>query len=329
MFLEGLRGIISPMLYRDSGVDLDKAEELVRFLQGINPDIGGFSGAFDLEAVVGKYDDPVLLATSDGIGTKILLGLRTGLLDGLGQDLVAMCANDLAVAGAEPLFFLDYFATERLDLEVAKRVLAGVVRALEEIGCALLGGETAELPGMLRGFDVAGFMVGVASRSRLPDPAKVAPGMLVLGLRSSGPHSNGFSLIRKVFENKPLSPELARALMEPTRLYVKEALKAYDLGAVVQAHVTGGGIPGNLIRVLPEGTRAVLRLPEPPEVFKVIQREGDVPAEEMARVFNLGWGLLMVVPPERAELIRQELGAEVLGEIEEGEREVRLSVEGL
>ncbi len=265
------------MLYREAGVDIDKAEELVKFLQGINPDIGGFSGAFDLEAIIGKYDDPVLLATSDGIGTKILLGLRTGLLDGLGQDLVAMCANDLAVAGAEPLFLLDYFATGKLDLEVAKKVLGGAVKALEEIGCALLGGETAELPGLVNEFDVAGFMVGVAPRSRLPDPAKVAPGMVVLGLRSSGPHSNGFSLIRKIFEGKEISPDLARALMAPTRLYVREALRAYDLGAVVQAHITGGGIPGNLVRVLPEGVRAALRIPEPPEVFKVIQREGKVP----------------------------------------------------
>ncbi len=317
------------MLYKDSGVDIDKAERLVKFLQGINPDIGGFSGAFDLEAIIGKYDDPVLLATSDGIGTKILLGLRTGLLDGLGQDLVAMCANDLAVAGAEPLFFLDYYATGKLELEVAEKVLAGVVRALEQVGAVLLGGETAELPGLVNGFDVAGFMVGVASKSRLPDPAKVTPGMVVLGLPSSGPHSNGYSLIRKIFEGEELSPELAEALMEPTRIYVREALRAYDLGAVVEAHITGGGIPGNLVRVLPEGTRAVLKIPKPPEIFEVIQRRGQVPWEEMLRVFNLGWGLLIIVSPERAETIEEELGARRLGFIEEGEREVLVSIDGV
>ncbi len=311
------------MLYKDSGVDISKGDELVEFLRKLNPEIGGFGGAFPAHFLK-DYVNPVLVASTDSIGTKVLLGIRTGLLDGLGYDLVGMVVNDIAVMNARPLFFLDYYATGRLDLEVAKRVLKTVVDALSGIDCLLLGGETAELPGVMEDFEIAGFVVGVAEKDAMPKKENVGPGMRVLGLRSSGPHSNGYSLIRKVFEGREISPELARALMAPTIIYVNQCLRAFELGAVAAAHITGGGIPGNLVRVIPDGLRADLRLPNIPEVFRVIQKEGNIPDEEMASVFNLGWGMLFVAPEDKAEVIIRELGTVDLGAITEGERGVTL-----
>ncbi|MEO0180933.1 MAG: phosphoribosylformylglycinamidine cyclo-ligase [candidate division WOR-3 bacterium] len=311
------------MLYEDSGVSIAKGDELVEFLRKLNPDIGGFGGAFPAD-VLKDYRDPVLVASTDSIGTKVLLGLRTGLIDGLGYDLVGMVVNDIAVMNARPLFFLDYYATGSLDLDIAKRILATTVKALSEINCVLLGGETAELPGLMNGFEVAGFVVGVAEKEAMPRKEDVRPGMKVLGLQSSGPHSNGYSLIRKAFENKEISPDLAQMLMAPTLLYVKSCLRAFELGAVAAAHITGGGIPGNLIRVLPDGVGATVNLPGIPEVFKIIQKEGDIPDDEMISVFNLGWGMLFIAPEESADRIIAELGARELGETREGKREVEI-----
>ena len=315
------------MLYKDSGVDIGKGDELVEFLRKLSPAIGGFAGEFPV-GFLKDYVNPVLVASTDSIGTKVDLARKTGLMDGLGYDLVGMVVNDIAVAGARPLFFLDYYATGRLELEVAKTVLAGVVEALAEIDCVLLGGETAELPGVMADFEIAGFVVGVAERSAIPRPENVKPGMKVLGLPSSGPHSNGYSLIRKVFEGKDISPELARALMAPTRLYVRQCLRAFELGAVGAAHITGGGIPGNLARVLPEGARAELALPGVPEVFSVIQEQGDIPPWEMLSVFNLGWGMILVTPEDRAPVISQELGTTELGCITTGQRGVSVEIPG-
>ncbi|MGC8894628.1 MAG: phosphoribosylformylglycinamidine cyclo-ligase [candidate division WOR-3 bacterium] len=315
------------MRYKDSGVDTAKGDELVEFLRKLNPDIGGFGGAFPAD-FLRDYVNPVLVASTDSIGTKVLLGLRTGLLDGLGYDLVGMVVNDIAVMNARPLFFLDYYATGRLDLDMAKRLLSTVVKALSEIDCVLLGGETAELPGLMEDFEIAGFVVGIAERDTMPKKESVKPGMRVLGLRSSGPHSNGYSLIRKVFEDKRIPDDLAKALMAPTTLYVKQCLRAFELGAVAAAHITGGGIPGNLVRVLPNGLGAVVRLPEIPEVFRTIQDQGGIPSEEMASVFNLGWGMLFIAPEAEAEGIIRELGAVDLGWITEGERGVKIDWPG-
>lgn len=309
------------MLYRDSGVDIEKGDALVEFLRKLNPDIGGFGGAFPADFIK-DYVNPVLVASTDSIGTKVLLGLRTGLLDGLGYDLVGMVVNDIAVMNARPIFFLDYYATGRLELETAKRILSSVVKALSEIDCVLLGGETAELPGVMEDFEIAGFAVGVAERDSMPKNENVKAGMRVIGLPSSGPHSNGYSLIRKVFEGKEISPDLAKSLMAPTIIYVNQCLRAFELGAVAAAHITGGGIPGNLVRVLPEEVTATVRLADTPEIFRIIQREGNIPSEEMASVFNLGWGMLFVVPEDRAETLTRELGATDLGCITTGERGV-------
>ncbi len=313
------------MFYRDSGVDIDKADQLVRFLSENNPFIGGFAGGVPA-GFLKKYQEPVLFAATDGIGTKILLGQRTGLLDGLGYDLVGMCVNDLVTVNARPVLFLDYYATGRLELDTAKRVLSSVIKALKEIDCPLVGGETAELAGLVNGFDVAGFVVGVAERSKVPKASDLAPGMRLLGLRSSGPHSNGYSLIRKAFEGKEISDALATALMAQTKLYVSETLRAFELGATAAAHITGGGIPGNLIRVLPEGVQAKVRLPGVPEVFQEIQKAGQVPEHEMIRVFNMGWGMILVFPEDKAEIAIRELGAVDIGYLEAGPKAVQVEI---
>jgi len=315
------------MLYKDSGVDIEKGDALVEFLRKLNPDIGGFGSAFPANFLK-DYVNPVLVASTDSIGTKVLLGLRTGLLDGLGHDLVGMVVNDIAVMNARPLFFLDYYATGKLELDVAKKILSSVVKALSEIDCVLLGGETAELPGVMNDLEVAGFVVGVAEKDAMPRNENVKAGMRVLGLASSGPHSNGYSLIRRVFEGENIPPDLAKALMAPTILYVNQCLMAFELGAVGAAHITGGGIPGNLVRVLPEGVAAEVHLPGVPEIFRTIQEHGGIPSEEMASVFNLGWGMLFVVPEEKAERFAHELGTTDLGCITPGERGVILDWPG-
>jgi phosphoribosylformylglycinamidine cyclo-ligase len=295
----------SPLTYRDSGVDIDEGDALVERIKPharrtMRPEvlagIGGFAGLFEIPK---KYREPVLVAGTDGVGTKLKLAFLANKHDTVGIDLVAMSVNDVVVCGAEPLVFLDYFATSRLKAAEAEQVIKGIAEGCARAGCALIGGETAELPGFYQGdeYDLAGFCVGVVEKSRILDGSQVRAGDVVLGLASSGLHSNGFSLARKVLERE-LTPELARDLLEPTRIYVKDCLALREAVQVhAFAHITGGGLPGNLPRVLPRGHRAVLRRgswPIPP-VFDRIQRAGNVAPDEMLRTFNLGVGMCAVV----------------------------------
>ena len=295
----------SSVTYRGSGVDIDEGDALVERIKPharrtMRPEvlagIGGFAGLFEIPK---KYREPVLVAGTDGVGTKLKLAFMAGKHDTVGIDLVAMSANDVVVCGAEPLIFLDYFATSKLKAAEAEQVIKGIAEGCARAGCALIGGETAELPGFYQGgeYDLAGFCVGVVEKSRILDGAQVKAGDVVLGLASSGLHSNGFSLARKVLERE-LTPELARDLLEPTRIYVKDCLALREAVQVhAFAHITGGGLPGNLPRVLPRGHRAVLRRgswPVPP-VFDRIQRAGNVAPDEMLRTFNLGVGMCAVV----------------------------------
>ena len=306
------------LTYKDAGVDIDAGEELVARIApaaratrrpGADADLGGFGGLFDLKAA--GFKDPVLVASTDGVGTKLKIAIETGRLDGIGQDLVAMCVNDIVVQGAEPLFFLDYYASAKLKVDDAARVIEGIARACKESGCALIGGETAEMPGLYAkgDFDLAGFSVGAVERGHvLPRTAEMAAGDVLIGVASSGVHSNGYSLVRKVVERSGLSWEagapfapgraLGEALLTPTRLYVKSALEAMRVGGVKGfAHITGGGITENLPRALPEGLDAEVDLDcwTPPPVFAWLAQSAGIAAPEMLRTFNCGIGLVAVV----------------------------------
>ncbi|HWT10085.1 MAG TPA: phosphoribosylformylglycinamidine cyclo-ligase, partial [Roseomonas sp.] len=276
--------------------------------------LGGFGALFDLKAA--GFSDPVLVSSTDGVGTKLRVAIDAGLHATVGIDLVAMCVNDLVVQGAEPLFFLDYFATGALEVASAKQVVAGIAEGCRQAGCALVGGETAEMPGMYAkgDYDLAGFSVGAAERGALLPKGDVGAGDVVLGLLSSGVHSNGFSLVRRILERAdagmgtpaPFAAgrTLGEALLEPTRIYVKSLLALHRAGLVkAAAHITGGGLPGNLPRVLPDGTVAVLdaRAWAPPPVFAWLAQVGEVAPEEMLRVFNCGIGMAVVVAAEAAE----------------------------
>ncbi len=301
---------MASMTYRAAGVDIDAGDALVDRIKplaratsraGVMGGLGGFGAVFDPKAA--GYNDPILVSSTDGVGTKLRIAIDTGLHDTVGIDLVAMCVNDLVVQGAEPLFFLDYFATGKLSVEQATRVIAGIAEGCSRAGCALVGGETAEMPGMYGegDYDLAGFSVGAAERGTLL-PQGVAPGDALIGLASSGVHSNGFSLVRRIVDTtnagwatpSPFSAgTVAQALMEPTRIYVKSLLALHRAGLLkAAAHITGGGLPGNVPRVLPDNTRAVIdagRWTLPP-VFAWLARTGDVAAEEMLRVVLEGHG---------------------------------------
>jgi len=293
------------LTYRDSGVDIDEGDALVErikphALRTARPEvlagIGGFGGLFELPK---GYREPVLVAGTDGVGTKLKLAFLAGKHDTVGIDLVAMSVNDVVVCGAEPVVFLDYFATSRLDAREAEQVIKGIAEGCVRAGCALIGGETAELPGFYaRGeYDLAGFCVGVVEKSKILDGSRVRAGDAVIGMASSGLHSNGFSLARKVFEND-LGAPLARELLEPTRIYVKDCLALRDaLEVRAFAHITGGGLPGNLPRVLPASHRAVLRRGSwpVPAIFERIRKAGNVAEAEMLRTFNMGIGMCAVV----------------------------------
>jgi phosphoribosylformylglycinamidine cyclo-ligase len=306
------------LTYRDAGVDIDEGDRLVELIKPhakrtLRPEvlagIGGFGGLFALD--VKKYREPVLVSGTDGVGTKLKVAFATGRHDTIGIDLVAMCVNDVAVVGAEPLFFLDYFATGKLAAEQAADVVKGIAEGCHQAGCALIGGETAELPGFYQAeeYDLAGFAVGCVERSRIVDGTRVAAGDVVIGIASSGLHSNGYSLARRALLDRH-APDasfdvlggktLADALLEPTRIYAKDVLALLELVPVKAfAHITGGGLPGNVPRTLPEGVRAVLeekRWPRPP-IFDLIEREGGVSRDEMYRTFNMGLGLVAVVAP--------------------------------
>ena len=297
-----------PISYRDAGVDIDAGDALVEAIKpfarrtmrpGVLAGIGGFGALFELPA---GYRRPVLVSGTDGVGTKLKLAFAAGRHDTVGIDLVAMSANDVLVQGAEPLFFLDYFACGKLDAGVAAEVVRGIARGCELAGCALIGGETAEMPGMYPEgeYDLAGFCVGVVEKDNILDGRAIGPGDVVLGLASSGAHSNGYSLIRKIVERAPAPFDL----LEPTRIYVEPILgllKSVPVKGL--AHITGGGLTGNVPRILPAGTVARIRKAAwpRPELFQWLQREGHIADEEMYRVFNCGIGMVAVVAAADAE----------------------------
>ena len=311
------------LTYAEAGVDIDagnamveKIKPLVRSTRrpGANGEIGGFGGLFDLKAA--GFSDPVLVAANDGVGTKLKIAIDAGIHDTVGIDLVAMCVNDLVVQGAEPLFFLDYFATGKLDPDQGAAIVSGIAEGCRQAGCALIGGETAEMPGMYQGndYDLAGFAVGAAERGQLLPTDDIVEGDVLLGLASSGVHSNGFSLVRRIVEQSGLGWDdpapfardktLGAALLEPTRIYVKPVLQAIrnTHGIKALAHITGGGFPENIPRVLPKDFAAELDLEaiEVPAVFSWLARTGGVAPAEMMRTFNCGIGMIMVVSSGQA-----------------------------
>ncbi len=314
--------------YRDAGVDIDAGDEFVdrikplvrsTFRPEVLADLGGFGGLFNLQAK--KYRDPVLVSGTDGVGTKLKVAFMMDKHDTVGIDLVAMCVNDIAVSGAEPLFFLDYFATGKLAVPKAQEVVKGIAEGCRQAGCALIGGETAEMPSMYADgeYDLAGFAVGVVDKPKIIDGKTIKPGDAVVGLASTGLHSNGFSLARRVlFDQAKLSvtsrlPELDRPLGEvllaPTRIYAKQILSLIGSCPIKGiAHITGGGITENLPRVFPEGVRAKIQRKAwiVPPIFQAIGRLGQVDREELYRVFNMGIGLILIVPAEAAQNVLQK-----------------------
>jgi phosphoribosylformylglycinamidine cyclo-ligase len=316
------------LTYAQAGVDIDAGNRMVELIKplvratarpGADAEIGGFGGLFDLKRV--GYRDPILVAATDGVGTKLKVAVDTGRHDTIGIDLVAMSVNDLVVQGAEPLFFLDYYACGKLEPEVGAAVVAGISLGCREAGCALIGGETAEMPGVYQGddYDLAGFAVGVVERDGVLPRSDIAEGDIILGLASTGIHSNGYSLVRKVVEKTgltwtapaPFMPEqsLGEAILTPTRIYVKSCLATIrDTKAVKGlAHITGGGFPDNIPRVLPDGLGARINLVTVPvhPMFQWLAREGGIAELEMLRTFNCGIGMIVVVSPREADAVAQ------------------------
>ena len=303
--------------YKSAGVDIEAGNELVERIKpiaartrtaGVLAGLGGFGSMFELP--LDRYQNPILVSGTDGVGTKLKLAIDLGIHDTVGIDLVAMCVNDIIVQGAEPLFFLDYFATGKLDVDTAAAVVEGIGKGCELAGAALVGGETAEMPGMYADgeYDLAGFCVGIVEKSKIIDGRQVKVGDKLIGITSSGPHSNGYSLIRKIIQqsNTPLTQLLngkpvGEVLLEPTRIYVKSLLKLIEtLPVHALCHITGGGITENLPRVLPEGVDAYIKLDawELPEIFKWLQKQGNVTRPDMLTTFNYGIGMMVCVPPE-------------------------------
>ena len=335
-------------LYKDAGVDIDKGDS---FVQAIKPmvestfrpevmtKIGGFAGCFSLNPE--RYKKPLLVSSTDGVGTKLKIAFLMDRHDTVGIDLVAMCVNDIVVAGARPLFFLDYFATSKLDLERGTKVVGGIVKGCTEAECSLIGGETAEMPGLYKEgeYDLAGFVVGIVEDAQLIDGSSITVGDKLVGIASSGLHSNGFSLVRKIIlEDQKLSLDkrfeeigevLGEELLRPTKIYVKTILnliRDFKIGGI--AHITGGGITGNLPRVIPKGSKAIVRKGtwEIPPIFAFLKEKGDIPEEEMLRTFNNGIGMILVVRPKEVEDILSRLNtmgekASIIGEIGKAEKE--------
>jgi phosphoribosylformylglycinamidine cyclo-ligase len=328
------------LTYAEAGVDIDAGTRMVDLIKplvratrrrGADAEIGGFGGLFDLKAA--GFSDPILVAANDGVGTKVKIAIESGIHDTVGIDLVAMCVNDLVVQGAEPLFFLDYYATGKLDPEVGAQIVTGIAAGCLDAGAALIGGETAEMPGLYSGddYDLAGFAVGAAERGDLLPRKNIEAGDVIFGLKSSGVHSNGFSLVRKIVEraglkwsdSAPYAPgkTLAQALLEPTRIYVKPLLQALRKTRTIKAfaHITGGGYPENIPRVLPEGLGARINLDSVPvlPVFRWLAQAGGVAEREMLRTFNCGLGMIVVADSVRAAEAEDALRAS-------GEEPVRL-----
>jgi phosphoribosylformylglycinamidine cyclo-ligase len=311
------------MTYRGAGVDIDAGDALVEAIKplagstkrrGADASLGGFGALFDLKAA--GFKDPILVGTNDGVGTKLMIAIAANKHDTIGVDLVAMCVNDLVVQGAEPLFFLDYYATGKLEVDTGRAIIAGIAAGCREAGCALIGGETAEMPGMYHGkdYDLAGFAVGAVERGHIVNGADVKPGDVVLGLASSGVHSNGYSLVRKIVEASGLAwsapapfdktRTLGEALLIPTRIYVKSCLALAKAGlAKAMAHITGGGLIENVPRVIPDDATVEVDASTwtLPPVFGWLAKEGGVAPAEMARVFNCGIGMVIVVSPDKVD----------------------------
>jgi phosphoribosylformylglycinamidine cyclo-ligase len=344
-----------PLTYAEAGVSIDAGNALVKAIgplarstsrPGADAELGGFGGFFDLKAA--GYRDPLLVAANDGVGTKLKLAIESGRHDGVGIDLVAMCANDLVVQGAEPLFFLDYYATGKLDGEVAAAVVASIAEGCRRAGCALIGGETAEMPGMYSkgDYDLAGFCVGAVERDHVLTGANILPGDVILGLASSGVHSNGFSLVRRIREDRGWSLDdrfaseegrtLGEVLLEPTRIYVRSLLPLLQQGQIKGlAHITGGGLLENIPRVLPDNCKAVIDTArwEMPPIFTYLQQGGNLAHEEMARTFNCGIGMAVIVDEDEREQVSRVLegaGETVfeIGRIEDGPRGCTITGEG-
>jgi len=341
----------APLSYRDAGVDIAAGGELVERIKpavartrrpGVLAGLGGFGALFEIP--VKDYREPVLVSGTDGVGTKLKLAIEAGIHDSIGIDLVAMCVNDIVVTGAEPLFFLDYYATGRLELDVATAVINGIARGCELAGAALVGGETAEMPGMYAAadYDLAGFSVGIIEKSRIIDGSKVAAGDALIGIASSGPHSNGYALIRRILQVSNSSLDvmlddrpLVDWLLAPTRIYVKPLLALcaqFDVHAL--AHITGGGLLENVPRVLPEGTRAVIDTQSwrAPAIFDWLRTQGRVEAHEMYRTFNCGIGMVVCIAEQDADAVIAQLrtageDARRIGHIETGgtQPEVKLT----
>ncbi len=342
--------------YAQAGVDIDAGNALVEAIKplakattrpGADAALGGFGALFDLKAT--GYKDPILVSSTDGVGTKLRIAIDSGKHDTVGIDLVAMCVNDLVVAGAEPLFFLDYFASAKLEVETARAVVAGIAEGCKQAGCALVGGETAEMPSMYEGkdYDLAGFSVGAVERDGILPRADLAEGDIVLGLASNGVHSNGFSLVRKVLADQglaftdaaPFDPSrtVAEALLEPTRIYVKPLLAAIRTGKVkAMAHITGGGLLENIPRVLPDGFGVWLSTQSwpVPAIFKWLAQKSQINGQEMARTFNCGIGMVVIVAAKDADEIAtllSDAGEKVfrIGEVEKNLSEHRVSLQGM
>ena len=329
--------------YKSAGVDIEAGNDLVERIKpiaaktrrpGVMAGLGGFGSLFELP--LDRYENPILVSGTDGVGTKLKLALELGIHDTVGIDLVAMCVNDIVVLGAEPLFFLDYYATGKLDVDVAASVVSGIGKGCELSGAALVGGETAEMPGMYSegDYDLAGFCVGIVEKTKILDGSQVKAGDKLIGIGSSGPHSNGYSLIRKIIETSNVSLDdslngkpLGRALLEPTKIYVKSLLELLKLVPVhALAHITGGGLTENLPRVLPEGLNAAIDLNawEFPETFKWLQQQGNVSQADMLTTFNCGIGMIVCVDAgdeAQTKDVLSKQGETVfsIGEIVEGE----------
>ena len=334
-----------PLTYADAGVSIDAGNALVKAIgplaratarPGADAELGGFGGLFDLKAA--GFTDPLLVAANDGVGTKLKIAIELGLHAGVGVDLIAMCANDLLVQGAEPLFFLDYFATGKLDNEVAAAVVASIADGCRQASCALIGGETAEMPGMYApgDYDLAGFCVGAVERSQVLTGSRVEPGQIILGLASSGVHSNGFSLVRKIIAERewnlgqalPSGQTLGETLLEPTRIYVRALLPDIRAGRIAGlAHITGGGLLENIPRVLPDHCHAMISTGNwpLPRLFALLVEGGDLPPAEMVRTFNCGIGMIAIVDMADADGVQaglEQAGETVfrIGEIVRGPR---------
>ena len=344
------------LTYAQAGVDIDAGNRMVDLIKplvrstarsGADAEIGGFGGLFDLKPL--GFKDPVLVAANDGVGTKVKVAIETGRHDTIGIDLVAMSVNDLVVQGAEPLFFLDYYATGRLEPEVGAAVVAGIVVGCREAGCALIGGETAEMPGLYQGddYDLAGFAVGAVERGAILPRRDIAEGDTIMGLASSGVHSNGYSLVRKVVAKSDLSwsapapfdaaRSLGEAILTPTRIYVKSCLAAIRATQAVKglAHITGGGFPDNIPRVLPKGLGARIDLArvKVPPVFKWLAAIGGIAQNEMLRTFNCGIGMIVIVAPKDADAVMQAFTkagetAQVIGSVVRASGEARVVYDG-